>query len=145
MITTITETLKAEPTTIREAMNSWRKLTDHVSDVESTIEKHKDKIKELRTYILQNLDIPAGEKKSETITIPDIGTVYKKNVVGIRVTDWKAFQSYLSRNDMEAVIRHQCNLQPSEELYDMVMDGTIPNPRSAEFTSFEKLTLRRIG
>ena len=137
--------LEVEPETLRGGMSQWRVLMDHIQEVKSTIADHEDKVKELKKYILSELVIPEGEKKSETVSIPGVGTAYKKTAINIRVHDWQAFQSYLTRNKMDAVVRHQCNLKPTEELYELVMDGELPMPQSAEFDSFEKLSLRRIG
>lgn len=137
--------LETEPESLRDAMNQWRTLMDHIGEVDATVANHKDKIKELKSFITSELIIPDGEIKSETISIPGIGTAYKKSVVNIRVTNWEGFQSYLSRNKMDAVVRRQCNLAPSEELYNLVMDGELPMPKSAEFSNFEKLSIRRIG
>ena len=137
--------LEVEAETLRDAMSQWRVLMDHITEVKSTIADHEEKVKELKKYIMSELVIPEGEKKSETVSIPGVGTAFKKTAINIRVHDWQAFQAYLTRNKMEAVSRHQLNLKPSEELYELVMDGELPMPRSAEFNSFEKLSLRRIG
>ncbi len=137
--------LEVEPESLRDAMSQWRVLMDHIQEIKATIADHEDKVKELKKYILSELVIPEGEKKSETVSIPGVGTAYKKITINIRVHDWQAFQSYLTRNKMDAVVRHQCNLKPTEELYELVMDGELPMPQSAEFDSFEKLSLRRIG
>jgi len=135
--------LEVEPDTLREAMQQWRVLSDHVADVKATVGEHEEKIKELKRIILSKLYIAETDEKSETVSIPGVGSAYKKKTISIRVHDWQAFQSYLARNNMEAVMRHQCNLKPSEELYDLVMSGELPTPQSAEFTTFEKLSLRR--
>jgi len=137
--------LEVEAESLREAMNQWRTLMDHIQEVKSTIADHEAKVKDLKKYIMSELIIPEGEKKSETVSIPGVGTAYKKTAINIRIHDWQAFQAYLTRNKMDAVVRHQCNLKPTEELYELVMDGELPMPQSAEFDSFEKLSLRRIG
>jgi|15BtaG_2_1085339.scaffolds.fasta_scaffold04805_4 hypothetical protein len=135
--------LEVEPETLREAMTQWRVLSDHVIEVKSTIGEHEEKIKELKKIIQSKLFIADNAEISETVSIPGVGSASKKKTISIRVHDWKSFQAYLARNNMEAVMRHQCNLRPSEELYDLVMDGELPAPQSAEFTTFEKLSLRR--
>ena len=134
-----------EPENLREAMVQWRNLVDYIDEVKATVKDHQDKVKELNGFIMANHVIPDGEEKSETVSIPGVGMAYKKTTVSIRVTDWKALKAYLSRNDMEAVVRHQCNLKPSQELYELVIYGELPSPRSAEFTTFDKITLRRLG
>jgi len=137
--------LETEPENLREAMKQWRILQDHIQEVKSTIADHEERVKELRKYVMINLEIPEGQEKSETISIPGVGMAYKKTAISCKVTDWDSFNNYLSRHKMEGVRRHQVSLAPALELYELIMAGELPKPKSAEFSFFEKLTLRRVG
>ena len=85
-------------------MTQWRVLSDHVIEVKSTIGEHEEKIKELKKIIQSKLFIADNAEISETVSIPGVGSASKKKTISIRVHDWKSFQAYLARNNMEAVM-----------------------------------------
>jgi len=143
-MSTIQLALEVEPENIKEAMKQWRVLSDHISEVEATVSDHVAKVKELKKYIQSALSIAEGELKSETLSIPGVGTAYKKSVIAAQVNDWEMWQKYLTRHSMSTVLRHQNNIAPLQDLHEMIMKGELPMPQSIEFTTYDKLSIRRI-
>ena len=135
--------LNKEPESIREAAEMYRAIKEIEEIFKHELEPYLQKKAEVERYFYQNLTIADGQDKSETISFPGVGAVSKKKQIVVKVTDWNAFQAYLIRNKMGGVIRHQANLAPTAELYQLIMAGELPMPKSAEFDFIEKLSFRK--
>ena len=140
---TADEALDFDPKDIRGAAVAWRAIKDYLDARAREDEPYKEAMNRFEGFINRQLTIPEGERKSETISIPGVGTFYKKAQVSARVTDWESWRKYLVRNGYGAVIRQQNNLAPLEELHERILLGELPMPQSAEFTTFEKLSKRK--
>ena len=42
-------------------------------------------------------------------------------------------------------MRKQLNMQGVQELHRLIMEGEVPMPSSAEFSTFDKITIRKRG
>ena len=135
--------LEQKPTNLREAAQLYREIKDIEDDFARQLEPYLEKKKELEKFFRENLTIPDGEFQSEKVSFPGIGVLSKKKQVVAKVQDWDAFQAYLVRNKMGGVIRHQANLAATEELYQLIMAGEMPMPKSVEFDFIEKLSFRK--
>ena len=131
------------PTTIKPQLAVWRAVKDEIEKIERKAKPYKDKLKRLEFEISKNVSIDEGETKSESISLDGCASVYKNSVVSMKVDDWQSLQNYLTRNDCEFVLRKQLNQGGVAELHRMVQEGELPTPKSAEFTSYEKLTIRK--
>ena len=131
------------PTDLRDAVQMYRKIRDIEDDFSRLLAPYLEKKKEIEKYFLDNLTIPDGEFQSEKVSFPGVGSLSKKKQVVAKVQDWDAFQAYLVRNEMGGVIRHQANLAATAELYDLIMAGEMPMPKSVEFDFIEKLSFRK--
>jgi len=135
--------IEVEPENVPSAMDQWRTLKDYIDMVNNGLSDVKEKIAYLERYLTKQLSVPEDGKRSETISVPGAGSVYKERLVGVDVVDWEAWRKYLVRNEMTAVTRQQNNITPLQDLYDMIMDGTLPMPKSAKFKTYDKLRMRR--
>jgi hypothetical protein len=135
--------LNKQPESIREAAEMYRAIKEIEEFSKRELEPYLKKKAEVESYFYQNLTIADGQEKSETISFPGVGAVSKKKQVVVKVKDWDSFQAYLIRNKMGGVIRHQANLAPTAELYQLIMSGELPMPKSAEFDFIEKLSFRK--
>jgi len=135
--------LAESPETLPDAIRQWRVLKDHVDAIAKTVADHTSKITWLKNYIQHQLDIPEGQDKSETVSVPGAGSASKKTQVVAEVVDWEAWQKYCVRNGFGAVNRHQNNIAPLQDLYEGIMTGEFPMPKSANFKTIEKISLRR--
>lgn len=136
--------LATVPESMHEALKQWRVLKDHEDQLMTTIiAPIKERRLELEAEITGQLTIPEGDEKSETFKIDGVGSVSKAKKVSVQVHDWDAFARYCNRNDFGAVLRKQANLAPLQEMYDLIMQGKLPMPQSAEFKIFEKPSFRR--
>ena len=136
---------EAIPEPIKRKLALWRELKNVVEDNQRKNKPYIEKMKEVEAEISANLSIDEGEVKSEAISIDGCATVWKNKVIGMRVDDYSALQNYLTRNNLEFVLRKQLNSQGVQELHRMVMEGEVPTPKSAEFTTYDKLTIRKKG
>jgi len=139
----IENALAIEPENINEAIRQWRTLKDHVDEVTSTVNDHSAKMIYLKGYIQSNLTIEEDEDKSEVISIKGAGTASKKEQVAVQVLDWSAWRKYLLRNGYESVNYNQNTLAPLQDLYNDIMAGELPMPKSVNFKTIEKLSLRK--
>jgi len=135
--------LAVEPGNLKEGIGQWRTLKDHISEVKASINDHEDKVKYLENFISGHLTVPDDGTKSETISVPGAGSVYKEQLVGATVLDWEKWRNYLNRNGFGAVARQQNNIAPLQDLYDLIMAGDLPMPQSVEFGTYTKLRMRR--
>ena len=69
--------------------------------------------------------------------------VYKTKSVGVKVNDYDSFQRFCIRNGLEFALRKQVNLTGVREMYKMIMEGDLPEPKSADFYTFDKVTIRK--
>jgi Zn-dependent M32 family carboxypeptidase len=134
---------EAIPEEIKQQLALWRALKDKVEAIEQESKPYKDKIKSLEKEISNNLSIEEGAVKSESIALDGCAVVWKNKVITMSVSDWQSLQNYLTRNDCEFVMRKQLNQGGVKELHRMVMEGELPMPKSAEFTTFDKITIRK--
>ena len=139
----LADALGSEPEDRNEALRQWRILKDHIAEVEGSLSQEKEKIKYLESFISSTLTVPDDGKKSETVSLPGAATVWKERLVTAKVMDWEAWRKYLIRNGFGAVARQQNNIAPLQELYEMIMDGALPMPKSVEFDTFDKPRFRR--
>lgn len=128
---------------IKDQISLWRAVKDEIEAIDQKSKPFKDKLKAIENEISKNISIDDGETKSESISLDGCATVWKSTVVSMKVDDWQKLQNYLTRNDCEYVMRKQLNQGGVAELHRMVMEGEMPMPSSAEFTSYEKLTIRK--
>ena len=131
------------PEELKQQLMVWRSLKDEVEKIEREAKPYKDRMKSLEALISKNISIDEGDTKSESVSVDGCATVWKNTVVSMRVDDWQQLQNYLTRNDCEFVMRKQLNQAGVSELHRLVMEGELPTPESAEFTSYEKLTIRK--
>jgi hypothetical protein len=131
------------PEELKQQLMVWRSLKDEVEKIEREAKPYKDRMKSLEALISKNISIDEGETKSESVSVDGCATVWKNTMVSMRVDDWQQLQNYLTRNDCEFVMRKQLNQGGVAELHRLVMEGELPSPKSAEFTSYEKLTIRK--
>jgi hypothetical protein len=135
----IANAVEVEPESTVDAMSQWRILKDHKTAVENSLGDVNDKIKYLEGFLFKQLTIPSDGTKSETISVPGAGSVYKEQLIGAQVGDWEAWRKYLNRHGFGAVARQQNNIAPLQDLFEMIMSGELPTPKSATFTPYEKL------
>ena len=128
---------------INEKMRQWRILKDHYDAVVGSLNDVKEKISSLEYEIASKLTVPEDGDKSETISVPGAGSVYKMRKVGAKVHDWEAWRKYCVRHNFGAALRQQTNVGPLQDMYDMIMAGELPMPQSVEFTTYEKPSFRR--
>ena len=133
------------PEPIKRKLALWRELKNVVEENQRKNRPYVEKMKEIEVDISANLSIDEGESKSEAVSVDGCATVWKNKVIGMRVDDYSALQNYLTRNKLEFVLRKQLNSQGVQELHRMVMEGEVPSPKSAEFTTYDKLTIRKKG
>ena len=131
------------PDNIKQQLALWRAVKDVIEEVELTIKPFKVKLKQLADAIQHNLSIEEGEEKSETISVDGSAVAWKNKVVTLRIEDYKQFQNYCTRNNVEFVLRRQVNLGGAKELFELVNNGDVPMPKSVEFQTFDKLTIRK--
>lgn len=131
------------PETLKQKLSMWRKLKDVVEEFEREAKPYKDKLKSLADSVQHDLTIDDGENRSETISVNGSATAWKDRVISLKVEDYSSLQNYLTRNNLEFVMRKQLNMQGVQELHRLVMEGEIPMPKSAEFTTYEKVTIRK--
>jgi len=139
----LADAIATEPEDISSALRQWRILKDRVAEVEASLSDEKDKIRYLEGFISSRLTVPEDGNKSETISVPGAGSVYKEKLITAKVMDWEAWRKYLIRHGFSAVTRQQNNIAPLQDLYDMIMDGELPMPKSADFETIEKPRFRR--
>ena len=130
---------------LKEKIIYWRESKDQIEQVEAQARPFKDELKRVNEEITKDLSIDEEEEKSEIVSVDGAGTCWKERVVTMKVMDFQAFQKYCTRNEVEFVLRKQLNLGGIQEIHRMVMEGQLPMPKSAEFDSFEKLTIRKKG
>ena len=131
------------PADVKNQLKLWRDIKDIIEIIETESKPFREKLKEVANEVQRNLAIDEGEMKSETVSVEGSATAWKNKITGLTVNDFSAFQNYLTRNNLEFVMRKQVNLAGVSELQQMVMEGEVPMPQSAEFTSFEKITIRK--
>jgi len=141
--TKLADAIAVDPEDIKIALGQWRTLKDYIAEVEGSLSEVKEKLKYLEHKISSQLTVPDDGTKSETISVPGAGTVWKERKVGVRVDDWEAWRKYCVRHGYGAALRQQTNIAPLQDLYDQVMNGELPMPRSVEFTTYEKPSFRR--
>lgn len=136
--------LQAElPGDVKTLLALWRECKDKVDMIELEIKPFKQRMKEVQEKIAEHLSIEDGEEKSETISVPNTAWVYKTKSVGVKVNDYDSFQRFCIRNGLEFALRKQVNLTGVREMYKMIMEGDLPEPKSAEFYTFDKVTIRK--
>ncbi len=136
--------LQAElPGDIKSLLALWRECKDKVDMIELETKPLKQRMKEIQDNIAEHLSIEEGEEKSETISVPNTAWVYKTKSVGVKVDDYDSFQRFCVRNGLEFALRKQVNLTGIKEMYKMIMSGDLPEPKSAEFYTFDKVTIRK--
>ena len=136
--------LKREiPKKIKQQLDLWRVIKNHIDEVENYLSPFKDRLKEISLEVQGNLSIDEGADKSETVSVDGCATAWKKRVIGLNVTDFSKFQDYLTRNDATFVMRKQVTVKGVEELHRLIMEGDLPTPKSAEFTTYDKVTIRK--
>lgn len=127
----------------KDLLSFWRDLKDVIEEGEMKLKPYKDRMKEVSDAIQAQLSIDDEATKSETISLDGCATAYKTKEIGAQVTDYESFQNFCTRNNTEFVMRKQLNLGGIKELYRMIMEGDIPMPKSVNFTTFEKITIRK--
>ena len=127
----------------KDLLSYWRSLKDVIDDGDMRLKPYKDRMKEVAAEIQSKLSIDDDANKSETISLDGCATAYKTREIGAQVTDFEAFQNFCTRNNTEFVMRKQLNLGGIKELYRMIMEGDVPMPKSVNFTTFEKITIRK--
>ncbi len=136
--------LQAElPGDVKTLLALWRECKDKVDMIELEIKPFKQRMKEIQDKIAEHLSIEDGEEKSETISVPNTAWVYKTKSVGVKVNDYDSFQRFCIRNGLEFALRKQVNLTGVREMYKMIMEGDLPEPKSADFYTFDKVTIRK--
>tara|TARA_R110002020_G_scaffold72318_11_gene186209 strand:- start:1094 stop:1582 length:489 start_codon:yes stop_codon:yes gene_type:complete len=136
--------LQAElPGDVKTLLALWRECKDKVDMVELEVKPFKQRMKEIQDKIAEHLSIEDGEEKSETISVPNTAWVYKTKSVGVKVNDYDSFQRFCIRNGLEFALRKQVNLTGVREMYRMIMEGDLPEPKSADFYTFDKVTIRK--
>ena len=131
------------PENVKHQLGLWRSVRDIIDEVDVYVKPYKEKLKEISDAIQANLSIEDGEEKSESISVDGAAVAWKNKVVTVKVLDYKGFQNYCTRNNVEFVMRRQVNLGGAKELFALVNSGDIPTPQSAEFQTFDKLTIRK--
>lgn len=131
------------PKGIKQQLSMWRDIKDHIDEIENYLSPFKDRLKEISYGVEHNLSIEDGTDKSETVSIDGCATTWKKRIIGLTVTDFSKFQDYLTRNDATFVMRKQVTVKGVEELHRLIMEGELPSPKSAEFTTYDKITIRK--
>ena len=121
----------------------WRDIKDHIDEVENYLSQFKERLKQISYAVDGQLSIEDGTDKSETISVDGCATTWKKRIIGLAVNDYSKFQDYLTRNDAHFVMRKQVTVKGVEELHRLVMEGELPAPKSAEFTTYDKITIRK--
>ena len=136
--------LQAElPGDVKTLLALWRECKDKVDMIELEVKPFKERMKEIQDRIAEHLSIEDGEEKSETISVPNTAWVYKTKSVGVKVNDYDSFQRFCIRNGLEFALRKQVNLTGVREIYKMIMEGDLPEPKSADFYTFDKVTIRK--
>ena len=124
-------------------LKKWRHLADTIDEIKMREIKPLDnEKKELESEISNLLDI-GDNVRSETVSVPQCGSAYKKLKLSAKVHDWEIFQRYLVRNDLQYAMRKQVNLSAIEEIHEQIITGELPQPKGVEFTTFNKLYIRR--
>tara|TARA_E500000305_G_C4027773_1_gene242867 strand:- start:5752 stop:6207 length:456 start_codon:yes stop_codon:yes gene_type:complete len=131
------------PKDVKSLLALWRDCKDKVDMVELEVAPYKKRMKEIQDRVADHLSIEEGEEKSETISVPNTAWVYKSKSVGVKVEDYDSFQRFCIRNGLEFALRKQVNLTGIKEMYKMIMSGDLPEPKSAEFYTFDKVTIRK--
>ena len=134
-----------EDLTLKEKIIYWREVKDQIDQIEAQAKPFKDELKRGNEEITKDLSISEDEEKSEIVSVDGAATCWKEKVVTMKIIDFQAFQKYCTRNEVEFVLRRQLNLGGIQEVHRMVMEGQLPMPKSAEFDSFEKITIRKKG
>ena len=143
-VTISMDDLQAElPGDVKTLLALWRECKDKVDMIELEIKPFKQRMKEIQDKIAEHLSIEDGEEKSETISVPNTAWVYKTKSVGVKVNDYDSFQRFCIRNGLEFALRKQVNLTGVREMYKMIMEGDLPEPKSADFYTFDKVTIRK--
>lgn len=137
------DTQEELPGDIKKLLALWRECKDKVDMIELETKPFKQRMKEIQDKIAEHLTIEDGEEKSETISVPNSALVYKTKQVGVKVNDYDSFQRFCIRNGLEFALRKQVNLTGVKEMYRMIMGGDLPEPKSAEFYTFDKVTIRK--
>lgn len=141
-----TEVLGEEiPEKLKGKLILWRKIKDEIEELERIVKPFKNRLKEVAESIQYDLSIEDGDDKSETISVDGGATAWKNRVITLKVSDYSALQKYLTRNNLEFVMRKQLNMQGVQELHRLIMEGEVPMPSSAEFSTFDKITIRKRG
>ena len=139
-----TEVLGEEiPEKLKGKLILWRKIKDEIEELERIVKPFKNRLKEVAESIQYDLSIEDGDDKSETISVDGGATAWKNRVITLKVSDYSALQKYLTRNNLEFVMRKQLNMQGVQELHRLIMEGEVPMPSSAEFSTFDKITIRK--
>ena len=129
---------------IADAIRKWRSMADKIDTLKMQVLKPFDDVKkELEKEISTMLDVPDEHDRSETVSIPQCASAYKQRKISAKVHDWEVFQRYLVRNDLQYAMRKQVNLSAVEEIHEQVMNGELPQPQGVDFTTFNKLYIRR--
>ena len=133
------------PEKLKGKLILWRKIKDIIEEQERITKPFKDRLKEVAESVQYDLSIEDGDNKSETISVDGGATAWKNRVITLKVSDYSALQKYLARNNLEFVMRKQLNMQGVQELHRLIMEGEVPMPSSAEFSTFDKITIRKRG
>jgi len=131
------------PKKVKQQLALWRDIKNHIDEIENYLSPFKDKLREITLEVQNNLSIEDGADRSETISVDGCATTWKKRMIGLSVTDFSKFQDYLTRNDAHFVMRKQVTTKGVEELHRLIMEGELPAPKSAEFTTYDKITIRK--
>ena len=133
------------PEKLKGKLILWRKIKDIIEEQERITKPFKDRLKEVAESVQYDLSIEDGDNKSETISVDGGATAWKNRVITLKFSAYSALQKYLTRNNLEFVMRKQLNMQGVQELHRLIMEGEVPMPSSAEFSTFDKITIRKRG
>jgi|21_taG_2_1085346.scaffolds.fasta_scaffold00540_11 Zn-dependent M32 family carboxypeptidase len=133
-----------EGDSVAKAIQKWRAMADKIDTLKmQALKPFEDVKKELEKEISTMLDVPENEERSETISVHQCASAYKQKKISAKVHDWEIFQRYLVRNELQYAMRKQVNLSAIEEIHEQIMNGELPQPKGVEFTTFNKLYIRR--
>lgn len=134
---------KPLPKNAKALLALWRECKDKLDAIDLASKPMRDRLKQIQSEIGGHLSVEEGCEKSETISVPNTAWVNKTRTVGVKVSDFDGFQRFCMRNNLEFVLKKQVNLTGVKEMYKMIMEGDLPEPKSAEFYTFDKITIRK--
>lgn len=131
------------PKNAKALLALWRECKDKLDAIELASKPIKARLHQIQSEIGEHLSVEEGYLQSETISVPNAAWVNKTRTVGVKVNDFDGFQRFCMRNNLEFVLKKQVNLAGVKEMYKMIMEGDLPEPKSAEFYTFDKITIRK--